>query len=126
MEWLFLECVHGGSYPSAPENAKTHEEDHSKSFLEEMTAEEAIENDFSMDSRDTSICNISGVTSFQESTSGSSLSEWEGPGVIPLDDSIEIFFADKVNASAIYDVSTDSSVLEVKGGQTNVITPMDV
>ena len=126
MERLFLECVHGGSFPNTPETVEAQGGESSKSLLEEMTVEEAIENDFSIDSRDTSICNISGVTSFQESTSGSSLSEWEGPGVIPLDDSIEIFFADKVNASAIYDVSTDSSVLEVKGGQTNVITPMDV
>ena len=127
MEKLFLECVHGGSYHNTSESAKTpHDEDHSKSLLEEMTAEEAIEEDFSMDSRDTSVCNISGVTSFQESTSGSSLSEWEGPGVIPLDDSIEIFFADKINASQIVDVSTDSSVLEAKGGQTNAVTPMDV
>ena len=52
----FIESIHGGSSLRAPENAQTHDEDLSKSLLEEMTAEEAIENDFSMDSRDTSIC----------------------------------------------------------------------
>ena len=66
------------------------------------------------------------MTSFQEPTSGSSLSDWEGPEAIPLDDLIEIFFADKVNASQIYDVSTYSSMLEAKGGQTNAVLPMDV
>ena len=126
MEKLLIGCVHGGSNHFTPGKAKPTSDDNSKSLIEEMTAEDAVEEDFSMDSRDTSICNISGVTSFQDPTSGSSLSDWEGPGAIPLDDSIEIFFADKVNASQIYDVSTDSSVLEVKGGQTNAVLPMDV
>ena len=126
MEKLLIGCVHGGSNHFTPGKANPKSDDNSKSLIEEMTAEDAVEEDFSMDSRDTSICNISGVTSFQDPTSGSSLSDWEGPGAIPLDDSIEIFFADKVNASQIYDVSTDSSVLEVKGGQTNAVLPMDV
>ena len=58
----------------------------------------------------------------RESTSSST--DWAGPGPIPMDDSIEVFLAKKVNESQIVTVS-DDSIPSVDEGQTNGDTAMD-
>ena len=43
--------------------------------------------------------------------------------LLPLDDSVEVFLADKIN---VVNVSTYSSVPEASGGQTSQVSAMDI
>ena len=49
--------------------------------------------------------------------------DWDGP--LPMDDSVEVFLAKKLNKSQVINVSTDSSVLEVSKGQASHTSGMD-
>ena len=64
-----------------------------------------------------SLCDISGVTGLKDDSILST--DWEGPGPIPMDDSVEVFLSKMVNESQIVNISSsaDGSVLEDGQGQ---------
>lgn len=71
-----------------------------------------------------SLCDILGVTGFKDESLSST--DWEGPGPIPMDDSVEVFLSKMVNESQIINVSSssDGSVLDVTRGQACGSTEM--
>ena len=109
LEKLFTECVYGSPERYELEESLQYEDD-----------------DFSVNDsgKETSLCDISGVSSFQRESTSSSSTDWAGPGPIPMDDSVEVFLSKKVNESQIVTVS-DDSIPSVDGGQTNGDTAMD-
>ena len=100
------------------------------SFQEETSVEEISST--SDQSRDVSgvfdMTGVSGVSSFSNNTCDhsrlTSTSDWDGP--YPMDDSVEVFLAKRVNNSQVVNISTDSSVLEASRGQASDSSSMDL
>ena len=46
-----------------------------------------------------------------------SSADWDGP--VPMNDSVEVFLAKRLESHEVVNVSTDSSVLDVSRGQSN-------
>ena len=58
------------------------------------------------------------------SASSATSSDWDGP--LPMDDSVEVFLAKRINNSQVVNVSTDSSVLEISRGQISDTSIMEI
>ena len=96
---------------------EVNEDEEEEEFEEETSVEE---------SRDCSgMFEMSGVSSLgpDESRATTSSADWDGP--LPMDDSVEVFLAKKLNKSQVINISTDSSVLEVSKGQASDTSGMD-
>ena len=96
---------------------------------EEKTSDPPSGDDFtSVDDsgKETSLCNISGVSGFQRESISSSSTDWMGPGPMPMNDSVEVFLAKKLVEADVVNISTDSSVLDVSKGQMSGITEMEI
>ena len=107
------------------EEVVTVEEEPEESFCEETSVEDSDK------SKDASgVFDITGVSSLdqsnvkeEDSSLVASSSDWEGP--FPMDDSVEVFLAKKLNKSQVVNVSTDSSVLEISKGKISDSSMMD-
>ncbi len=103
----------------------TDEEEPDESFCEETSVEDSDK------SKDVSgVFDITGVSSLdqsnvkeEDSSLVASSSDWEGP--FPMDNSVEVFLAKKLNKSQVVNVSTDSSVLEISKGKISDSSMMD-
>ena len=42
--------------------------------------------------KESSLCDISGVSAFQRESISTSSTDWMGPGPMPMDDSVEVFY----------------------------------
>ena len=76
--------------------------------------------------KESSLCDISGVSAFQRESISTSSTDWMGPGPMPMDDSVEVFLAKRINEADVVNISTDSSVLDVSKGQTSIVTEMEI
>ena len=105
-----------------------HSEESEESFWEETSVEDSLEQ-----SRDASgVFDITGVSTLnsssikeEEDTKLTSVSDEDGP--LPMDDSVEVFLAKKLNKSQVVNVSSSSSgVLELSKGKTSDSSMMDL
>ena len=73
----------------------------------------------------TGVSSQAGDTSIAKvSASSATSSDWDGP--LPMDDSVEVFLAKRINNSQVVNVSTDSSVLELSRGQISDSSIMEI
>ena len=102
--------------------SKDEEEEGDVSVTESFQEETSVED---VDSDITGVSAISSVnTSVNNRSKRTSSSDWSCP--LPMDDSVEVFLAKRINNSQVVNVSTDSSsVLEISKGKVSDSSLMD-
>ena len=136
LKTLLTECILGHEEVWTVDEGKGEKEkDETIDVDDEVEDEEENTSDppsgddhFSVDDsgKETSICDISGVSSFQRESISTSSTDWMGPGPMPMNDSVEVFLAKKLVETEVVNISTDSSVLDVSKGQMSGITEMEI
>ena len=116
MKNIFKECFErkeegGKDKESKKEDAKQSETN--IKTIDDTSGEEGSNNEFEM-SGISSLCETS--ARMEDSLRNSSV-DWDGP--VPMNDSVEVFLAKRLESHEVVNVSTDSSVLDVSRGQSN-------
>ena len=116
MKNIFKECFErneeGGKDKESTKDDAAQSETNIKT-IDDTSGEEGSSNDFEM-SGISSLCETSARV---ESSLRNSSADWDGP--VPMNDSVEVFLAKRLESHEVVNVSTDSSVLDVSRGQSN-------